>query len=338
MSPAPTMQHLPQPRATRAAWLVMPPRAVRMPSAARMPSTSSGLVSSRTRITFSPFLAASTASTEVKTILPQAAPGPAGSPERNASAPFSAAGLMIGCSSSSSCAGCTRMTAVLLVDQPLVEHVHRHVQGGRAGPLAVAALEHVELAFLDRELDVLHVVVVRFELAADVVELLVQGRPLGLQRRQVLVLRVLGSFVQRIGRADAGHHVLALGVDEPLAVELVLAGGRVAREGHAGGRGVAQVAEDHALHVAGGAPIAGDALDLAIGNGPAAFPTLEHRADGAPKLLVGIVGELAAQDLHNLLLEIAAEPLEVGGGQVGVRSLPCSSCPTTWPWSSWPCA
>ncbi len=135
----------------------------------------------------------------------------------------------------------------------------------------------------------------------------------------MLVLRVLRPFVQRIGRADAGHHVLALGVDEPLAVELVLAGGRVAREGHAGGRGVAQVAEDHALHVAGGAPLAGNALDLAIGDGPAAFPTLEHRADGAPKLLVGIVGELAAEHLQNLLLEIAAEPLQVGGGQVGVH-------------------
>ena len=57
-APAPTMQHLPQPRATSAAWLVMPPRAVRMPSAARIPSTSSGLVSSRTRITFLPALAA----------------------------------------------------------------------------------------------------------------------------------------------------------------------------------------------------------------------------------------------------------------------------------------
>ena len=39
------------PRATTAAWLVMPPRAVTMPSAACMPWMSSGLVSSRTRIT-----------------------------------------------------------------------------------------------------------------------------------------------------------------------------------------------------------------------------------------------------------------------------------------------
>ncbi len=44
----------PMPRATTAAWLVMPPRAVTMPRAASMPRMSSGEVSSRTRITASP--------------------------------------------------------------------------------------------------------------------------------------------------------------------------------------------------------------------------------------------------------------------------------------------
>ena len=42
------------PRATTAAWLVMPPREVRMPLAACMPWMSSGEVSIRTRITASP--------------------------------------------------------------------------------------------------------------------------------------------------------------------------------------------------------------------------------------------------------------------------------------------
>ncbi len=134
----------------------------------------------------------------------------------------------------------------------------------------------------------------------------------------MLVLLVLGLFVQGVRRADAGHHVLALGVDQPLAVELVLAGGRVAAEGHARGRRVAHVAEDHALHVAGGAPFLRNALDLAVGHGPAAVPTLEHGPDGAPKLLLRIVGERTAQHLLHLLLEVPAQTLEVLGGQVGV--------------------
>ncbi len=37
MEPAPVTQGMPMPRATTAAWLVMPPRVVRMPSAACMP-------------------------------------------------------------------------------------------------------------------------------------------------------------------------------------------------------------------------------------------------------------------------------------------------------------
>ena len=58
----PTMQTLPIWRATSAAWLVMPPCAVRMPWAASMPRMSSGLVKSRTSRTFSPRPAQATAS------------------------------------------------------------------------------------------------------------------------------------------------------------------------------------------------------------------------------------------------------------------------------------
>ena len=91
------MQHLPQARATRAAWLVIPPLAVRTADAACIPCTSSGLVSSRTRITFSPFsLPWVTASSDVKTNFPLAPPGPAGKPFANNSAAPSAAGSTIG--------------------------------------------------------------------------------------------------------------------------------------------------------------------------------------------------------------------------------------------------
>lgn len=45
MSEQPETQHFPQPRATTAAWEVMPPLAVSIPTAACMPPTSSGLVS-----------------------------------------------------------------------------------------------------------------------------------------------------------------------------------------------------------------------------------------------------------------------------------------------------
>ena len=89
------------PRATTAAWLVIPPRTVRIPCAACIPSISSGDVSRRTRITLSPLppLPASLASSAVKYTLPAAAPGDAGSALPITSPAFSASGTKVGCSS-----------------------------------------------------------------------------------------------------------------------------------------------------------------------------------------------------------------------------------------------
>mmetsp|Transcript_29085 Transcript_29085/g.81398 ORF Transcript_29085/g.81398 Transcript_29085/m.81398 type:complete len:301 (+) Transcript_29085:1433-2335(+) len=80
ISARPQTQGFPHPRATTAAWLVIPPQAVRMPSLACIPPTSSALVSWRTRITcLSCWLHAAAAGAE-NTIWPTAAPGLAASP------------------------------------------------------------------------------------------------------------------------------------------------------------------------------------------------------------------------------------------------------------------
>ncbi len=114
----PTMQHLPQPRATSAAWDVMPPLAVRIASAACMPWTSSGDVSSLIKMTCSPFLCHASASSAVKTTRPVAPPGPAGNPFANRVASFSDSASSMGWSNSSNCSGWTRMMAVCLSINP----------------------------------------------------------------------------------------------------------------------------------------------------------------------------------------------------------------------------
>ena len=129
------------------------------------------------------------------------------------------------------------------------------------GPLAGPGLEHVEGAVLHRELDVLHLLVVRLELLADGHELLVD---LG---------HLLLEPADRLGGADAGDDVLALGVDQVVAVEDVLAGVRVAGEGDAGARVVPHVAEDHRLDVDGGPLQAGDPLDPAVLDRLVALPS-----------------------------------------------------------------
>ena len=80
MSRAPTTAGIPHPRATTAAWLASPPRAVRMPAARAMPWTSSGDVSARTRIGEPPASASRTAASGLVTISPLATPGDAPSP------------------------------------------------------------------------------------------------------------------------------------------------------------------------------------------------------------------------------------------------------------------
>ena len=111
MSPQPDTQHVPIPRATTAAWDVIPPRTVRIPCADFIPVISSGDVSRRTRTTFSPLAAHSTASSAVNTILPQAAPGDAPSALASGVAAFSAAASNCGWSRESRLRGSIIATA-----------------------------------------------------------------------------------------------------------------------------------------------------------------------------------------------------------------------------------
>ena len=114
----PTMQGLPQPRATTAAWLALPPVAVRIPLARFMPATSSGLVSLRTRRIGSPGCAwaCSTAASAESTILPAAAPGLAAIPWATTSS--LALGSSCGRSRWLRLSGLTRLIAVSLSIRP----------------------------------------------------------------------------------------------------------------------------------------------------------------------------------------------------------------------------
>ena len=88
----------------------------------------------------------------------------------------------------------------------LVDHVDGHAQRGGAGALADAGLQHAELALVDRELGVAHVLVVLLEPLEDRQQFLVDLRELG------------GHRAQRFGVADAGDDVFTLRVDEEVAV------------------------------------------------------------------------------------------------------------------------
>ena len=223
--------------------------------------------------------AAFTASSAERTTLPTAAPGLAEIPCATGLTFCRCFGSIWGMSRWLRLSGLTRLIAVFSSIRPslTISTAIRTADG--PGPLAGAGLEHVERAVLDRELDVLHLLVVRLELLADVEQLVVD---LG---------HLLLELADRLGGPDARDDVLALGVDQVVAEEVVLAGVRVAGERHAGARVVPRVAEDHGLDVDGGPLQAGDPLDPAVLDGLVAHPAIEDGHDGLPELVLGVLRE-----------------------------------------------
>ena len=189
----------------------------------------------------------------------------------------------------------------------LVHEVAGDLERGLGRALAVAGLEHEELLVLDGELHVLHVAVVRLELGADVLELL---EDLG---------HHLSHLRNRHRSADAGDDVLALGVHEELAHELLLARRRIAREGNAGTGLVVQVAERHHLHVDRRAPAVRDVVVAAVHVRARVVPATEHRLDRLEELLLCVAREILA-DLRLVLgLELSGKLLKVVGCELDVE-------------------
>ena len=163
--------------------------------------------------------------------------------------------------------------------------------GRVARALAAAGLQHVELLVLNGELEVLHVLVVLLEARGDLSQLLVSLR------------QHLLELPDRLRRAHAGDDVLALCVDQELAVELLRAGRRASGEADAGRRSIAGVAEHHLLHVDRGADVVGDVVDAAVFLRARILPGAEHRVARALELLDRILRKrLAGLLLHDLLV------------------------------------
>ena len=194
------------------------------------------------------------------------------------------------------------------VDQALVGHVPADPERRLRGALADAGLEHPELAALDGELDVAHVVVVLLQRRHD---------------REQLVVRRLVDLLH-VGQGDrvanAGDDVLALRVLQVVAVHALVAGRRVAGERDPGARVVAEVAEDHRLHVHGGAEPLLDPLLAAVEHRALGVPRVEDGAHREVELLARVLREVAARVLGDRRLEGVDQLAEVVGAERRCRS------------------
>ena len=123
----------------------------------------------------------------------------------------------------------------------------------------------------------------------------------------------------RLRRADAGHHVLALRVDQELAVENFFAGRRIAREADAGRRGFAQIAEHHRLHVRRGADVVRNLFHLAVVRGLGIPPGTEHRVARHRQLILRVLRKRLLGFLLDQLLIIVDDGFQIFRGQIRVR-------------------
>ena len=304
MPSAPTTAHVPMPRATTAACDVLPPRAVRMPSATIMPCRSSGLVSLRTRMTCAPL---PTAFQRLRVVQHDLADRRTRRRRhRPGQQPSGGRGVELREQQLAELVARAPRDRLVHRDQALVDQLGRDPERCRCRALAHPRLEQPELAALDGELDVAQVAVVRLEASHRL--------PQRLVRRRVEQLQ-LG---QREGVADARDDVLALRVGQVVAVHARRPGGRVPREAHAGPGGLAEVAEHHAHHVHGGAQVVRDALATPVEPGAVRVPRAEDRLDRHVELLARVLRELAARPLEHDLLERVHEDPQVLRVQVDV--------------------
>ena len=113
--------------------------------------------------------------------------------------------------------------------------------------------------------------------------------------------------------------VFSLCVHEILAVELPLSGGGIPCEGNTRGAVVAHVSVNHGLNVDGCTPLVGNAVDVAVYDGPRAVPGSEDGAQAPPHLLHRVFGKGATGATFDDGFEVGRELLEVVGRQLCIE-------------------
>src|SRR5262249_59258822 len=101
------------------------------------------------------------------------------------------------------------------------------------GRLSGGGRRHPELALLDGKFELLHVGLMPLEHAVDALELLDRLGQRSFHRGLVRTRLSARRFRDFLRGTDAGYHVLALGIDQELAVELLVSRRWIARERHA---------------------------------------------------------------------------------------------------------
>ena len=91
--------------------------------------------------------------------------------------------------------------SLFLLDEALLNHIQRDVDGSKTRALSVTGLQHPQFAFLDGKLNVLHITEVLLKFLTSYKKLLVRLR------------KIFGHLRDGLRCADTSNDVLALGIN-----------------------------------------------------------------------------------------------------------------------------
>ena len=148
-------------------------------------------------------------------------------------------------------------------------------------------MQHVQLAVLNSEFEILHVAVVLLQSRSDLVQLAVNVR------------HELFQFRNVHGCAYASHNVFALRIHQEFAVELFFPGARIPRETHTCPAVLSQVAIHHHLNVDCCAQVIGYVVDAAIVLGALVLPGAEDGVASHHELLMRVLRKIALRVLFD---------------------------------------
>ena len=179
----------------------------------------------------------------------------------------------------------------------LIYQVTGNLQSSLGSSLTVTALQHVQLLVLNGELHILHIMVVVLQNLTYLDELFI----------------CLGELLLHLrdghGSTHACNHVLTLSILQELTHQLLLAGGRVTGESNACAGLIVQVSEHHGHNVYRSTPGIRDIIVTTVHICAGVVPRAENGLDGQLQLFYGVGGEILAQLVLVLCLELFCQSL-----------------------------
>ena len=165
-------------------------------------------------------------------------------------------------------------------DHALIHHIAGNLKRCRSSSLAVTGLQEIQVSFLNRELHILHIAVMVLQFGGN------------LHKFCIALRKIFCQFGDRLRSTHTCHHVFSLCIDQILAKDSFLTGGRITGKCNTGSGGVTHISKYHRLYIDSGSPVTRDIIHTAIDNRTIIVPGTEHSLYRTHQLLFRVLWEI----------------------------------------------